>query len=477
MKKVPIAIFLIIFSISFCQAQSNVSRPVSVYANVSDYVNGYVIPKVETWQTQGRYESSDEYLLRVNEQKRSEMIETLTTEAIDAYTKTITQSVNWNHLQIVDYDPNNQSFRIKSQFGDFTLGVPRTSAEKFEQGFASVQKSNPGFYFVGNDVKLDKLTFTTTSGEQYQYNSNDSRRFEKVIVKADFGAIEPRVPTSSDRGTTIADPTVITIGASDVDINIPVTNRSNDKTFAVIIANENYQEAGISKVEFALNDGAIFKEYCIKTLGLPEQNVHYRANATLNNIRADIKWISDLDDKFKNENINIIFYYSGHGTHDERTKAAYLLPTDGLASDVSTAYKLDDLYQTLGALSAKTVTVFLDACYSGAGRDGAMLVASKGVIIKAKQGVPTGNTVVFSSSQGDETSFPYREKGHGLFTYFLLKKLQETQGDVTLGALSNYITTQVGQQSVVVNRKSQTPEVIPAGKMEDTWQGMRLLKL
>ena len=262
---------------------------------------------------------------------------------------------------------------------------------------------------------------------------------------------------------------------SDVDINIPNTSIKNDKTFAVIIANEDYQEYGISRVEFAKNDGEIFMEYCIKTLGLPELNVHYRSNATLNNMRAEIKWIKDLDEQFKNKaDINIIFYYSGHGTSDELSKSAYLLPTDGFAEDVISAYKIDDLYKILGNLSAKSVTVFLDACYSGAGRDGSMLVSSKAVIIKAKQGVPSGNTIVFSSSQGNETSFPYKEKKHGLFTYFLLKKLQETKGEITLGELSKYIIDEVGQKSVIVNRKSQTPTVSYSATMADKWENMKL---
>ena len=51
---------------------------------------------------------------------------------------------------------------------------------------------------------------------------------------------------------------------------------------------------------------------------------------------------------------------------------------------------------------------------------------------KAKQSIPTGNLVVLSAAKGVETAYSYKEKGHGLFTYFLLKKLQETQGDLTL---------------------------------------------
>ena len=116
----------------------------------------------------------------------------------------------------------------------------------------------------------------------------------------------------------------------------------------------------------------------------------------------------------------------------------------------------------------------MDACFSGAQRGDGMMASARGVAIKATQGAPTGNMVVFSAAQGDETAFPYREKRHGMFTYFLLKKLQETQGDVTLGELGDYITKQVGQQSIVVNSKSQTPTVTSSDAMESKWKGMRL---
>jgi len=192
-------------------------------------------------------------------------------------------------------------------------------------------------------------------------------------------------------------------------------------------------------------------------------------------MRSEIKWIKDLDEQFKNKaDINIIFYYSGHGTSEELTQSAYLLPIDGLDGDATTAYKLDDLYQIFGNLSAKSVTVFLDACHSGAGRDGSMPVASKGVREKVEYGVPMGNTVVFASSKSKETSFYFHEKSHGLFTYFLLKKLQETKGDITLGDLSKYIINEVGQNSVIINRKSQTPTITPSPKLVETWENLKL---
>lgn len=257
---------------------------------------------------------------------------------------------------------------------------------------------------------------------------------------------------------------------SDVDKNIPQVTVNNEHSFAVIIANENYQT--VESVPYARNDGNIFAQYCHQTLGLPESNIHLVTDATLNNMRSQVDWLKQVS-KAYGGNAKIIVYYAGHGIPDEQTRASYLLPADGIGSNTASAYKLDDLYAALGAMDAKCVTVFLDACFSGSKRENGMLASARGVAIKAKSGALSGNMVVFSAAQGDETAYPNKNEGHGMFTYFLLKKLQETQGDCTLGELSDYITTNVSQKSIVLNSKSQTPTVNAASGMSG-WQSLKL---
>ena len=215
---------------------------------------------------------------------------------------------------------------------------------------------------------------------------------------------------------------------SDVDIDIPVSKAKQEKTFAVIIANENYEEE--VNVEFALNDGVAFGQYCTKTLGIPQENVHVRQDATLNNILAEISWMQNIAKAYGDE-ARFIFYYAGHGVPDESNGTAYLLPVDGKSSILATGYSIGKLYDQLHALGSQNVTVVMDACFSGSKRGEGMLASARGVAIKSKAEAPKGNMLVISAAQGNETAYPYREKRHGLFTYFLLKKLQETKGNTT----------------------------------------------
>lgn len=256
---------------------------------------------------------------------------------------------------------------------------------------------------------------------------------------------------------------------SDVDINIPITNKKADNTFVLVIANENYEF--VDDVQFALNDGETFREYCIKTLGVPERQVWLYKDATAGIIAGGVDKMLQAMSIF--DNCNVIVYYCGHGIPDESTGDAYIIPTDGKGTNTATCYSLNKLYKTLASAKAKSVTYFMDACFSGANRDGSMLVAARGVAREAKKEVISGNTIVFSAASGDETAMPYKEKQHGLFTYFLLKKLQESKGDVTYGELAEYIKTNVQKEAFLTNEKPQNPVVATSATSAVTWKSYK----
>ena len=243
----------------------------------------------------------------------------------------------------------------------------------------------------------------------------------------------------------------------------------NDKVFVIILSNEHYQEE--VPVEFAINDGERFSKCCTGVLNIPKENVHFRKDATLNNIRREMEWIREVANAYQGD-CSIIIYYAGHGVPDEDSKESYLLPVDGSGTSLMTGYSLQDLYNQLGELPARNVTVFLDACFSGSNRGNGMLTSARGVAIKSKSPIPSGKVTVLSAAQGNETAYPYREKGHGLFTYFLVEKLEHSKGNITLGNLYSYVSTQVSRKSIVTNRKKQTPQVISSDGARD-WKSWK----
>jgi len=258
---------------------------------------------------------------------------------------------------------------------------------------------------------------------------------------------------------------------SDIDINIPAAGNMAENTFALVIANENYSR--VADVPFALNDGRTVKEYLKKTFGLSDKAIIYVENATLNDMKYSVNRITEICDAY-GADASLLIYYSGHGIPNEATGEGYLLPVDGYGTDPSTAYSLSEFYSTLGKLPTKRISLFMDACFSGTKRDGDILVAARGVAIKAKAEKPSGHIIAFSAAQGDQTAYPLADKHHGLMTYYLLKKIQETSGNVTMGELFDYVQDKVRKVSIVENGKVQVPSASVSPTLSNTWKDIKI---
>lgn len=246
--------------------------------------------------------------------------------------------------------------------------------------------------------------------------------------------------------------------ASDVDCNIPQSRTMQKNTYVMIVAEENYKR--MPAVEYAKHDAEVFREYCIKTLGIPQENIVFETDITKSEFVSYIDLLKKMTEHSSDrKKTKVIFYYSGHGMPDKASKTAYLFPYDGYVNNLAeTAVSQADLYSQLEDIGACAVTLFLDACFSGYDREGSMIEkGARGVVIADDENVGE-NTVVFAAARGNQSAYSYKDKQHGMFTYFLLKKLQESQGEVTYGELSQYITQEVGKASLRINQTSQTPQ-------------------
>ncbi len=461
-------------------ATASVAETASSLAEIplySEYAKEYIETRIKKWQEKDDYETVAEYRERVTEANRNAKVEEFKNSARDEYIKTYAQRVRLNDMALKPYDAENRVFLIESKYGELVLPVPRENnkAKEFESLWNGMQLRNPRFNISDDRIVLSSLTFITPTGDAYQYDGNKDLDYVETVVDVSFDPIDDVyfAQNSGSSKESHVKRQSVKVGnvVSDVDKNIPETGIVNDRTFAVIIANENYSM--VAPVPMALNDGNSFGKYCRSTLGLPESNVRLYKDASFGVMIRAMRDIKDIAEAYSG-NINVIFYYAGHGIPNESTKDAFLLPIDSDGMQTEGCYSLNRLYGELGGLNAESVVVFLDACFSGANRDGDMLASARGVALKPKVEAPKGNMVIFSAASGNETAFPYEEKGHGLFTYYLLKKLQETKGNVNLRELGNYIIENVKQKSTVVNHKAQTPTVTFSSSVNDSWQSFKL---
>lgn len=430
----------------------------------SYFALGYICTDLREWQAKKEFETTAQWRQRVTAANRDKRVAALIEQARKAFVEQAEHPTL--SITVGNYDADYQTYPLDlGELGQIYMQVPASEAPAFRRNFADAQIS-PTFG-IKNDLFAVVALEVTVNGKTYRNLApapdNDKELLAQLPpLSVDFGGRSDPTPASAI--PSAAPP------ASDVDTRIPQTGAVSARTFAVIFANEVYSRE--ARVPFALNDGRIFARYCRETLGIPEQNIRLVENATLNDTRFQLNWLRQVLGAYNGE-ARAIVYYAGHGIPDEKRQSASLLPVDGYGSDPSTGYALSDLYALLSACPARNITVFLDACFSGAKRESGMLASARGVAIKVRREVPRGNMVVFTAAQGDETAYQYAEKGHGMFTYFLLKKLQESRGEATLGELEDYLVQEVKKASILHNDKMQTPTVIPAEGVSG-WQESKL---
>lgn len=459
--------------VSVCVNAQNVAvsaiHSVTVIPSFNAYAKNYVEKKINDWQKKGEFEKTADWQVRVNASTRQKKIKEFTKEAEKIFISNIPKKALEFSLD-GEYDADNEVFPVREKnYGVLLVKVPASEARAFKENFYVIEKV-PTYYMESDNLALASVEFLL-KGKIYKYSNKASLTYSTTNIEYNFEPIEINVASDSfDKGTQRISTNNITVGKSKVDVNIPETTIKNEKTFAFIIANENYDK--LAKVQFALNDGMVFREYCIKTLGLPKENIQLYKNATYGEMLGAMNKLKALANAYEGD-LKVIFYYAGHGAPQESTKNAYLLPVDAYGVVPEVCYSLDKLYKELDSLNAQSCVVFLDACFSGAERSGEMLASARGVAVKASVGFPLGNTVVFSAASADQTALAYQEMGHGMFTYFLLEKLQATRGDVTFEELGSYITTNVKQKSIVINNKLQTPTMV-SGDYSDDWKSKKL---
>ena len=227
------------------------------------------------------------------------------------------------------------------------------------------------------------------------------------------------------------------------------------KGVAVVVGNRNYRNDRVPEVSYAHRDAAAFRHYVVEVLGYDPDNVidlKDADQATLesvfgNNRSHEGKLWRYLDPEGGSD---VVVFYSGHGVPGLKDKRAYLLPVN---ADPDTAeingYPIDVLYKNLSKLKdARSVRVFLDACFSGDSDRGMLVRAASPVFVKAELPKALKKLTVLTAASGQELASWDEKAEHGLFTHHLLDALYgkadgdrdgEKDGKVTAAEAKRYL--------------------------------------
>ena len=235
-----------------------------------------------------------------------------------------------------------------------------------------------------------------------------------------------------------------------IPINFPSVSVKRDD-IAVIIGNANYKKMGkdIPNVNPAYADAEGIKQYFMKAKGGREGNIIYLKDATnaqlLSVFGNDKSHKGKLFNYIKPNKSNVYIYYAGHGAPGEEGDA-YLVPTDTDSQTVQfTGYQLSTLYSNLGKLPAKSVTVILEACFSGGSQSGSLIPKASPIIITPKKTMIPANVKVIAAGSERQMASWEEDSSHSLFTKYFLKAMSgegdaNKDGNVSDAELKEYLS-------------------------------------
>jgi hypothetical protein len=283
-------------------------------------------------------------------------------------------------------------------------------------------------------------------------SSREVRIFASTKGKSELAAIVPPRDISPAVKSDIDEPPLLKV-------------QKNQSAYAVVIGIEDYRQK-LPKADFALQDARLVTDYLIKAMGYPEENVVTLLNDHASNVdlaKYFEKWLANNIDK----DSTVFVYYSGHGAPNPKTGDAYLVPYDGDPSFIDqTGYSLKRMYDALGKLPAKEIIVALDSCFSGAGGRSVLAEGARPLVMNLQGSFELSkNMTVMAAASGNQISSTYKDKGHGLFTYFMLKGIKNedvvnTDGSIDMDDLFGYLKPQVERIARKQYNNEQSPQLI-----------------
>ena len=365
-------------------------------------------------------------------------------------------------------------------------------------------------YDIGEERRQDKISPDTTSEVQIQIKNEGSGPARDVEAQLEAGANGSlRGPTTHALGTiepggsgvvpvslfSQAAGNAMTVRltlrsssrpyektvqakipvAAPVDRAIPQTDVTRPNAVAVVIGNKTYRNEDIPHVKYAVRDAQTVKKYLTRTLGVRPENVIYVKNATAAALTRVFGTAGDPQGQLYNYvqpgESEVFVYYSGHGAPSPESNRAYLVPSNTNPNYLSqNGYPVEQLYENLSKVPAKSVTVLMEACFSGVSAGGAVLQRASPVELSVENPVlAMENGLALTAGAADQMASWYPEKEHGLFTYFFLKGLrgpadQNEDRAITGAELGQYLTEKVPYRTRRMYNREQTPQVVGRAK-------------
>ncbi len=235
--------------------------------------------------------------------------------------------------------------------------------------------------------------------------------------------------------------------------------------WAVIIGVGGYENSSVPRLRYSVADADAVYQTLI-TAGFKKENILLLTDKTERKpTLRNIKWaLGTFLARSAHKDDLVMIYFAGHGASEVDQRgierdglSKYLVPVDADPDDLySTALPMDEMQNVLGRIEAERITVFLDACYSGAA-GGRTFASTKTRTVNVDdifldRLTRSKGRAIVTASRPSELSIELAELGHGIFTYYLVRGLQgyadiNRDGIVSLQELYEYLAQEVSRKS------------------------------
>ena len=255
-----------------------------------------------------------------------------------------------------------------------------------------------------------------------------------------------------------------------------------EKRFALVIGVDEYQDPQIRTLNGAGNDARALADVLVQHAGFPRDNVIRLASGlpsdrvpTRGNI---LRRLSNLRAVVPPDGL-LLVSFSGHGV--ERGGRGFILPADAqLAGDIAlledTAIPVSMLSERIRQIGAKQVIFVVDACRNDplpgkGGTDNRMTPSLLQSFNFAAHNRDIQAFAVLDAAAVGSRAFESLERQMGYFTAALTDGLRgearNSQGEVTLGSLVNYVQNAVPHKTLMDMGEAQQPFAIVEGYRAD----------
>ena len=238
--------------------------------------------------------------------------------------------------------------------------------------------------------------------------------------------------------------------------------KANPNAVALIIGIEAYSR--LPQAQYAASDASHFYDYASQSMGIPFHKIKLLTDTKANRIDLLLAMRSWMKTEIVNGKSDVYIFFAGHGLASTDGSKIHLLTSDSHLDLLDeTSILRNDLIAS--AKGAKTITMFLDTCYSGGTRTNEVLLADARpiAIVPDKNALPS-NVTILAAASGAQLSSTYEAAQQGLFSYWLMKGLEgdaDANNDkkITTSELHEYVSRQVRSMAQRRNRQ-QDPQLI-----------------